>query len=259
MDHDHRQVGAEIEGHQQVEGGARQHRTDGAGEDAARRHPGDRPRPVGGRGQFDGGEAVHLQGRHRVAQQQPTGAHQQEGRGVEPERAQRGAGHAEDRADAKAEAAPASHHEGGRGKDEQHDAEMLQRRRQRRELALREEGDHRQGRDAQHDHVAGLADGLAGGQQHQVAPAFGAEARRLCGCRCHRHDRRDVVRSAEGWGPSQGPSCERRRGPPGPRARRTAPEQARHQHIGINDDLHAGGVRRGRISPPRRPPAWTSA
>ena len=57
------------------------------------------------RDQFGGGEAVHLQAGHRIAEDQAADAHDEEIAGIQPEAYDDGAGHAEQRTDAEADAA----------------------------------------------------------------------------------------------------------------------------------------------------------
>ena len=151
---------------------------DHRGGDATGRDPGNRLGAIMQRHQLRRGEAVHLQAGHGIAENETAEAHHQEVGGVEAEAHHGRAGHAEQGADAKADAAAQSLHQQRRRKHPDHHADVLHRDRQVGEIGAVIEGDDGQARGREHHGVAGLADRLAAGEQQQIAMGAPVEALR---------------------------------------------------------------------------------
>ena len=96
--------------------------------------------------------------------------------GVEPDAHDGCARHAEQRADAKADAPAHPLHQQRRRKHPDHHADVLHRDRQVGEIGAVIEGDDRQARRREHHGVAGLADRLAAGEQQEIAMGAPVEA-----------------------------------------------------------------------------------
>ena len=171
-------IGRQIKRHRQIVRHAHEARPDHRGGDAAGRHPRNRLGAVMQRHQLGRGEAIHLQAGHGIAEDQAAEAHHEEVGGVEADAHHGGAGHAEQRADAKADAAAHPLHQQRRREHPDHHADVLHRDRQVGEIGAVIEGDDGQARGREHHGVAGLADRLAAGEQQQIAMGAPVEALR---------------------------------------------------------------------------------